>query len=53
MSEWHEVTKEDLSIDDDELNIAVFQDDFGVVYASIKIEELKEFIKESPELNQD
>jgi hypothetical protein len=41
MSTWIKVTKEDLELDGDEINIYVKQDYSGAVYVTIKVEDIK------------
>lgn len=44
MSTWYEPKKEDMEIDGEDLNVFVHNDDFGTVYAAIKIKDLKEIL---------
>lgn len=49
MSEWYEPKKEDMSIDGDEINIWLFSNDSGNVYAAVKIKDIKELLKKYAE----
>lgn len=46
MSKWIKIKKDDIDIGDDEINIYVNSDEEGSVYAVVKIEDIKEKIKE-------
>lgn len=44
MSTWHEPKKEDMTIDGEDLDVYLYSDDFGAVYATMKIKDLLEII---------
>lgn len=54
MSMWYEPKGEDISYSEDgkELHTYLFSDDFGAVYVSFEIEDLKEWIKSAPKKNK-
>lgn len=50
MSMWYEPKGEDISYSDDgkELHAYLFSDDFGAVYVSFDVKDLKDWIKSAP-----
>lgn len=42
MSFWYEPTKENMSIEDDELHVLLGHDDSGNIWVSMKIADIKE-----------
>ncbi len=48
MSFWYEPKKEDLSLSEkgDEVDIYLGQDDFGAIYASVKVRHIREILKQ-------
>lgn len=47
MSNWKDIKKEDIEVDDDELNIYIGSDDFGNNYIVLKISDIKELLTNS------
>ncbi|MFA5050985.1 MAG: hypothetical protein WC499_02620 [Patescibacteria group bacterium] len=49
MSSWYDAKKEHISLNDkkDEIDIYVFSDDFGAVWVSVKVEDIKEILKQT------
>lgn len=46
MSFWHDISKEDLEIDGDDILVAVTSDQWGSVWAVIKIADIEELLRE-------
>lgn len=46
MSHWHEPKKEDIEINGDEIDIYLFNDDFGSVYCTLKVKDIQEVLAE-------
>lgn len=47
MSDWKNIKKDDIEVDDEDLNIFYEQDDFGARYAIIKIKDLLDILMSS------
>ena len=47
MSVWYDPKKEDLSLSKDmaELHAYLYSDEFGAVYASLKVDDIKDILK--------
>lgn len=46
MSYWIEVKKEDIELDGDQINVWLESDESGNRYATIKVQDLKDLLKE-------
>lgn len=45
MSMWYKAKKDDIDLDGDEINIYAGYDDSGSIYVTVKVETIKEFLK--------
>lgn len=50
MSVWYDVEKKDIFIGGDEISMYLYSDENGAVYASAKISDVKEVIKENKDI---
>ncbi len=47
MSEWYDITKEEISIDKDEVNVLVGENYGGAIWITIKLEDLLKVLQEN------
>lgn len=47
MSTWHEVKKDDLTLDGEDINIYLNNDDLGANYAIVKIADIKALLEDN------
>lgn len=53
MSDWYEASKEDIEVDENEINIYLGQDYFGNKYVTVKIEDIKEILGIKEDITND
>lgn len=48
MSQWYEASKKDMEIDGDEITIYVGSDEFGSIYVTVKIKDIRDLLSNPP-----